>query len=529
MFSKTHITSRGVLAATGLLALTLAVPQAHAENEFEVGGFIGLHAFSGNNEIGVADLPGGTDPVLGELPDALSPSNSPALGARLAYRLTKMFSIEGEAAFIPAKMRDDGDIVSTAEILALAYRIHALAHFSPMEKKLRPFVLLGIGGMSISSSEPDTVYNDEDFVFHGGAGFKYRLGESWGLRADVRALLPPSSANDSVTTDVEIALGLYSVFPHKKVPPPPKDSDGDGMTDDVDQCPEEAEDKDNFQDEDGCPDKDNDADGVLDDNDKCISDPEDKDGFEDSDGCPDKDNDADGVLDTDDKCINEPEDKDGFQDEDGCAELDNDGDKINDDKDQCANEPEDADGFQDEDGCPDPDNDGDGVLDAADKCPSEAETKNGFQDDDGCPDVIPRKLQRFTGAIKGINFQTGKAIIRRSSNRTLNAAVKILQEYPTLRVEISGHTDNRGKAEMNRELSKKRAEAVVKYMVDKGIGADRLIAKGFGPDRPVADNTKKKGRAQNRRVEFKLLSDLVGETPDVTPPTPAPEGGAAPK
>jgi OOP family OmpA-OmpF porin len=413
-----------------------------------------------------------------------------------------------------------------------------MAHFATKEKKLRPFALIGAGGMSISSSEPATVYNDEDFVLHGGIGVKYALADNWGLRVDVRALLPPSSASESITTDVEATLGLYTQLPFTKTPPPPKDSDEDGLTDDVDQCPTEAEDKDGFQDEDGCPDNDNDADGVPDASDSCKNEAEDKDGFQDEDGCPDNDNDADGVPDSDDKCPMKAEDKDGFQDEDGCEELDNDNDQILDTNDQCPNEAEDVDGFQDEDGCPDPDNDGDGVLDANDKCPTEQESKNGFQDEDGCPDVIPRALQRFTGTIKGITFETGKDVIRRASYNTLNKAIKVMQDFPDTRIEVSGHTDDVGDDNTNLQLSQARAASVVKYMVDKGIPAERLESKGFGETRPASPITDDKGnalkgfklkkaRSANRRVEFKLLSALTAEPEAAT--TPAPEAAPAPQ
>ena len=209
--------------------------------------------------------------------------------------------------------------------------------------------------------------------------------------------------------------------PNKLIPIAEKvvDSDGDGIMDDKDQCPRDPEDKDGFEDEDGCPDNDNDKDGILDGNDKCPNEAEDKDGDRDEDGCPDGDKDADGIADDRDQCPDVPEDKDGFEDTDGCPDPDNDkdgipdnldkcpdkaedidgdrdddgcpdgdGDKdgIPDDLDKCPTQPEDIDAFEDEDGCPDPDNDKDGIADNRDKCPVDAEDKDGFQDDDGCPD-----------------------------------------------------------------------------------------------------------------------------------------------
>ena len=132
-----------------------------------------------------------------------------------------------------------------------------------------------------------------------------------------------------------------------------------------------------------------DKDGIGDDVDRCPVDPEDHDDFEDQDGCPDGDNDGDGVVDADDKCPNLPEDKDGDADDDGCPEADGgdrDGDGLPDASDMCPDEPEDMDGFQDQDGCPDPDNDADGILDVDDLCPNEPENLNGVNDADGCPE-----------------------------------------------------------------------------------------------------------------------------------------------
>jgi OOP family OmpA-OmpF porin len=166
-----------------------------------------------------------------------------------------------------------------------------------------------------------------------------------------------------------------------------KDTDGDGIEGAADQCPTEPEDKDGYEDTDGCPDNDNDLDTIPDKQDKCPGQAEDQDGFQDNDGCPEADNDNDGIPDTGDRCPNEPESKNGFKDDDGCPdEADTDNDGVPDSRDKCVKEPEDTDGFEDTDGCPDPDNDGDGILDADDECVDEAETKNGFQDEDGCPD-----------------------------------------------------------------------------------------------------------------------------------------------
>jgi len=160
------------------------------------------------------------------------------------------------------------------------------------------------------------------------------------------------------------------------------DTDGDGVLDSVDSCPDLAEDRDGTGDEDGCPDEDNDADTVPDAEDRCPNEPEDRDGHMDEDGCPDGDDDGDGVLDGYDSCPNDPEDMDGDRDEDGCPDGDSDRDGIDDGADQCPNEAEDTDGLADDDGCPETDADGDGIADEDDECPEEPEDG---RDGDGCP------------------------------------------------------------------------------------------------------------------------------------------------
>jgi outer membrane protein OmpA-like peptidoglycan-associated protein len=252
---------------------------------------------------------------------------------------------------------------------------------------------------------------------------------------------------------------------------------------------------------------DKDKDGILDKVDQCPEDPEDKDDFEDADGCPDPDNDKDGILDKDDKCPIEAEDKDGFEDEDGCPDPDNDKDGILDGDDECPNEAEDKDGFEDENGCPDPDNDDDKILDKDDNCPNEKENVNGVEDEDGCPDEAkPLVVLREKEIIitEQIFFETAKAVIKKVSYPICDAVVDVLEKNPTIKIRIEGHTDSRGKPAYNRKLSDKRAKAVLKYLVDKGIDAGRLTSQGFGPDVPIAPNETEEGRAKNRRVEFHI-------------------------
>ncbi|TNF30915.1 MAG: hypothetical protein EP329_13070 [Deltaproteobacteria bacterium] len=252
---------------------------------------------------------------------------------------------------------------------------------------------------------------------------------------------------------------------------------------------------------------DQDEDGILDDFDQCPLEPEDKDSWEDEDGCPDKDNDQDGVLDASDKCPNDAEDKDGFQDEDGCPDTDNDGDGILDADDRCIDDAEDKDDYQDDDGCPDLDNDGDGIKDLDDKCPNEPEVKNGFEDEDGCPDETLAKVEKGKIIIKDkIYFDTGKATIKAESIPVVKAVHGILQSNPEItKVSIEGHTDDRGGANTNRKLSQARAESVRNWLIENGVGPERLSAVGYGEDRPAMEGKSKEAREMNRRVEFIIL------------------------
>ena len=288
------------------------------------------------------------------------------------------------------------------------------------------------------------------------------------------------------------------------------DRDGDGIKDDVDKCPDEPEDFDDFEDSDGCPDPDNDRDGIPDELDKCPNEPETKNGFEDEDGCPDTvelDRDGDGIPDSKDLCPDDPEDKDGFEDEDGCPDPDNDKDGILDIDDQCPNDPEDKDGFEDTDGCPDPDNDKDRILDVNDKCPNDPEIYNGYEDEDGCPDKGKVIIRRGNIEILDkIYFQLDKAIILPESYPLLDAIQKTFTGNPQiLLVEIQGHADERGDAAHNATLTEDRSQAVRQYLIDHGVEKERLQAHGYGKTKPLCNDHNEECWSKNRRVEFVIL------------------------
>lgn len=324
----------------------------------------------------------------------------------------------------------------------------------------------------------------------------------------------------------------------------PGDDDRDGLDRKDDACPDAAEDRDGFEDTDGCPDLDDDGDGLDDQADQCPREAELVNGVRDDDGCPEDPaevrryhqtrygavadaqvallpDDASRIAEhrpaarpvpNEDKLTVVPAPQplapgalpplvsNGDDDRDGLLRA----------EDVCPDQAEDVDGFEDSDGCPDHDDDGDGVVDAADKCPREGETHNGYDDDDGCADGVPAPLAEKVGVLQGLEFAKNSATILPKSFSVLQAVVEVLVKYPQARVEIAGHTDNAGKRDKNLDLSQRRAQAVRAWLVAKGADGDRMTAKGYGPDRPTASNKSGGGRAKNRRVEFNLVVRETG-------------------
>ncbi|MCC6810809.1 MAG: OmpA family protein [Deltaproteobacteria bacterium] len=232
------------------------------------------------------------------------------------------------------------------------------------------------------------------------------------------------------------------------------------------------------------------------------------------------DRDGDSIYDEDDKCPDIP----GEAAYEGCPPpVDSDGDGIMDDKDQCPDVP----GLAEYNGCPPPDQDGDGVTDDKDKCPAEP----GPASNQGCPEVVLEDNKILT---RQARFETNKADILPEYSAVLDELANFMKRHVEIElVAVHGHTDIEGTRQRNQALSNERAEAVLGYLVSKGVEKSRLQAKGFGQDKPIASNRTPEGKAKNRRVEFVVLQKNEGKEPkklpkkeepkkEEPPPTPPP-------
>lgn len=276
-----------------------------------------------------------------------------------------------------------------------------------------------------------------------------------------------------------------------------RDSDRDGIADNTDRCPNTP--TGTPVDANGCP-RDTDGDSISDNLDRCANTPRGTpvETTGDRAGCP-RDSDSDGVLDPADRCPSTPA---GTPvDANGCP-RDADGDGVWDNNDRCANT---ATGTQvDANGCPvQRDADNDGVIDANDRCPA---TPTGRRvDTNGCPLAEMPAAVGQTMVLRNVSFAGGSNRLTPASRPILDQIATAILATPNSRWEIGGHTDSRGSLAVNNRLAQRRAQAVVDYLVTKGVSRDALVAVGYGPRNPIAPNTTLAGRAQNRRVEVKRL------------------------
>jgi len=522
--------ARHIVSATALISLLVCASSALAEEAGAAAEGDAASLSLSTSGDGTAELPGGRPThrqfnlhfaggALFGLGDDLSDANKGDIGGQALVGL---------------------DIV-LHEPLALSI----LGGFNPMAedgaKGALRSVFIGAGFMlRLFSSDEGALFDDGTaagalwldahinyvaHLFEDHGGYDIGLGYEFALWKDVN--LGPYGRFQHVAWGdglnfMEISVGLQLSFGGTTGP---DDRDGDGVLDPDDKCVDVPEDKDGFEDADGCPDTDNDKDGVLDVDDKC---PEVA-GIPEKQGCPNDDNDGDGILNDVDKCPEEAEDVDEFEDADGCPDSDNDQDGVLDADDKCPVEKEDMDGFEDTDGCPDLDNDQDGIPDATDQCPNEAETKNGKDDEDGCPDLV-RIVGDQIKISEKVYFATNKDKILDKSFDLLKEVATVIRSKPDMSVRVEGHTDDVGRDKKNMDLSQRRAESVKKFLIDEGVAADRLTAEGLGETKPIADNKTEEGRAENRRVEFHIVGGNApaadAAAPTEAAPTPAPAEAA---
>jgi len=452
-----------LLPTLALAMLTLATP-AHAGDKVPHPGlYVGLFA-------GYSAVLGDWDLAESKL-NQTAPDGSFLGGLRLGVQLTHWLALEAGLGIVPISAAgSDG-----AELSGVAFSWRGDVLVSPFDWTWSPHVLVGGGAYQLASGDLGA---DSDWDIHWGLGLRGMLSDFMNVRAEVRHVLSDSFSG-GLASNLELTLGVDFWLWNGATPPAPPDGDRDGIPDRDDKCPTEP----GVETAQGCPDRD--SDGVADARDACPDAP----GSAALRGCPDQD--GDDVPDHLDKCVAVA----GLPEHEGCPPPppDRDGDGTPDSDDACPNDP----GPRHAKGCPD--QDGDGIIDALDKCP----TQPGVPQEKGClPKVIQRK---FSGSVRGINFETGSAQIKKASFKLLDEAVKVFTQYPALRIAITGHTDDEGADDMNMQLSRQRAESVQAYLVDKGIAAERLTAEGFGETMPIGNNKTAAGRAKNRRIEFKIL------------------------
>ena len=383
--------------------------------------------------------------------------------------VNKITKLVGERTYDPATNTNDYTVVNPGDLMY--YGVDGVVKYSFMNaiksKRIDPSVHVGGGYTWLGDASAGTI--------NGGLGLTFWLSEQVGLSfSSTYKHSFDDSRNPSfdVPTHLQHFGGLTFKFGAK-------DTDGDGIYDREDACPEVA----GLKEFKGCPDTD--GDGIEDSKDSCVDVP----GLAEFSGCPDTD--GDGVQDKDDACVEVA----GLKSLNGCPDADGDG--VADKDDACK----DVKGPKENKGCPWPDRDGDKVLDKDDKCPDVA----GTVANQGCPEVSDEAIKKLNDYAKTILFDTNKATFQERTYPVLEAITAILKEYPSANFSIEGHTDADGKDAANLTLSENRAAAVKNYLIEKGIAASRLSSKGFGESMPIDSNKTKAGKANNRRVEVKLV------------------------
>jgi outer membrane protein OmpA-like peptidoglycan-associated protein len=464
-----RLTLKLSIAALALALGAAVIPVVNANSPDERPGEIGILAGIGLGDQKLVGTQNDTD-------------ISPLVGARFAWHFNDRVAFYFDGTWAQYK----GSPSLYGDVSEYAFRIGPEWYANP-HQPWQFFVNLGIGGMQLKT---DLAGNDGRGFVSGGIGTR-RGWRPGALRIELRGDRTVSSADDLGGRDfnaIKLIMGwTWGIGPR------PKDTDEDGVFDKKDKCPNTPHGA--IVDAVGCP-KDSDGDGVWDGLDQCPDTPH---GWPvDARGCP-LDTDADGVADGIDKCPNTT--KGCTVNADGCP-ADADADGVCDGLDKCPNTTKgcrvDARGCQ-------VDSDGDGVCDGIDQCPG---TPSGVTvDARGCPPPAPPPpAQSFIPEAKKelvlekVFFETDSAKLKPESAETLDKVAASLKDFPDVKLQVAGHTDNTGSAAHNLRLSDARASAVMNYLISKGVNPATLSEKGYGMTEPVADNKTAEGRAQNRRV-----------------------------
>ncbi len=326
--------------------------------------------------------------------------------------------------------------------------------------KLNPYLLIGGGYTWLDDADTGT--------FNGGVGVEYWFNEKVALNLETKLKKTfESQIGDHFQWSAGIVFKMGGT-----------DTDGDGIFDKKDECPEVF----GLAEFNGCPDTD--SDGIKDSEDAC---PE-VFGLAEFNGCPDAD--GDGIIDKEDDC---PKVK-GTKANKGCPDTDNDG--LIDKKDNCPK----VAGPKENKGCPWPDTDGDSVVDKDDNCPKLA----GLASNNGCPAISEKEVEELNVLFKAVYFKFNSTELTNDAINSLNASTNIISKYPADEFSLSGHTDSIGSEKTNLEISEERVNVVKDYLISKGVSSSKLTAKGYGESKPIATNNTAKGRDENRRVEIKV-------------------------
>lgn len=356
------------------------------------------------------------------------------------------------------------------------------------------------------------------FTLDAAIGYEFDVTRWFAVGPAVRYGVLFASSADFPSSAQYVTVGAAATFrwpggEQRRAPEGPRDSDGDGILDGDDACPSTAAGATPDPEHRGCPMGDRDGDSVLDGDDACPATPAGEHPDPARRGCPTGDRDGDGVLDTADQCPDAAAGAHPDPDRAGCADGDADNDGVFDHADQCRDE---AAGLHPDParaGCPQPDRDHDGVPDATDHCPDQPGAPDTNPARNGCPGLV-----MIHGAQLQIRqpvfFATNRDVILPRSRPVLEAVAQALRAVPEIhRMSIEGHTDDVGDDQRNLELSQRRAQSVLRWLVEHGVEERRLEAHGFGETRPLVEGNTPAAHAQNRRVDFRIVDPAQTEAP----------------